>query len=221
MKTNLSHFFMVLAAGFALTACDYSNEFTGSYNNVPATMSAYSKNVNKYCISLNLTANGTQIQSFISAQAVYDANDLFAAKSFNTKGAECSANLSQYLVGTRTTQVLNTFETQTTQNVNQSFCQQVFYKAYDYQDTIHFDIKNNTDDQVVGTFEGKGKRATYTDDSHPTHYGQVYQCGPIYPQPYPGYPGNYPPGYPGNPYPGGYPPYPYPGGCPPFPYPCH
>jgi hypothetical protein len=195
---------LVVALAFTLGACEYSNDFTGTYNNVPANLSAYSKNVNKYCVALSLESNGTTKTNFISAQDVFDANDLFASKNFNSKGTECAANQTEYLVGTRTAKVLGTSEVAESRSVGAYDCQTVVYKQYTYQESISFDLKTIADDQAVGSFAGTGVVATNVDRDHVLRYGPIYQCQPR-PMPYPrrGYPYPYP--YPNRGYPHPYP----------------
>lgn len=187
---------LAVALAFTVSACNYSNEFTGTFNGSSAKLTALSKNINKYCVALELTSNLGVKNNFISAQAVFNPNDLFAAKDFNTKGAECSVNQTEYLVGTRTATVLGTSEVSETQSVGAYNCQTVYYKNYTYQEKIAFQLKANADDQTVGTFEGTGLVDNFTDRSRVTRYGNVWMCRAPMPYPYPG------PGYPRGPYPG-------------------
>jgi hypothetical protein len=228
MKQTLSRILMVASCAVVLSACEYNESFNGSYNGTPASLTAYSSNINRYCVALNLTAGSVTDKSFISAQAVYDENDPFATKTFNTKGSDCSQNLSEYLIGTRNVQVINTTQVSSINHLNSYQCQVVYYKEYTFIESLNFEIHRNNDDSMVGSFAGSASAETYTDTDRPVSYGQIYQCGVIYqpgPQPYPypqpGYPQPYP--NPGYPYPGypnpGYPhpqPYPYPQ---PHPYP--
>jgi hypothetical protein len=204
MKTIQFKSLLAVALAFTVSACNYSNEFTGTYNSAPAKLSAYSKNINTYCVALSLESNGIKKSNFISAQAVFDPNDLLAPKNFNTKGSQCAANQSEYLVGTRSATVLATNQVAQTRSVGAYDCQVVYYKQYQYQEKITFQIQNNADDAIVGTFDGVGQSAQYIDDAHPVGYGPIYQCRPYpqpYPRPYPG-PGPYPRPYPGpGPYP--------------------
>lgn len=182
--------------GIALTlsACNYSNTFTGTFNGAPSSMTAFSKNINKYCVALNIKAGNETKSSFISAQAVFDANDILKPMSFNTKGAPCSANLDEYLVGTRNTNVTNvSFITQREQ-VNFDYCRYATYKRYQYFEDINFEMKKNATDELTGTFAGRGELSYYTDYQNPVSYGPIFYCGR--PLPYPG-PGPYPRPYPG------------------------
>jgi len=200
---------LMVALAFGLGACDYSNQFTGTYNNAPATLSAYSKNISKYCIALSLDSNGAKKSNFISAQAVFDPNDLLATKTFNTKGSQCAANQTEYLVGSRTATVLSTAPVTIIRNVGMYSCQAVYYTQYQYQEKISFELHTIANDQLVGTFEGTGQPDQYVDDAHPTGYGAIYPCRGNGPYPYP-YPHPRPGPYP-HPYPGPYPhPHPHP-----------
>ena len=207
--------------GLSLSACNYSNQFQGTFNNTPSTMTAYSSNIDRYCVSLTINANGATKNSFISAQAVFDEKDLLKPMSFNTKGAECGANLDEYLVGTRTTTVVNTTNVTQSESAGVNLCQNVTYRDYHYQENIVLEMRNNVNDQTAGSFSGVGQVAEYVDFDHPVAYGPVYYCGPSnpypYPYPHPG-PGPYPGPYP-HPGPGPYPhphpgpgPHPHPGG---------
>jgi len=197
-----------------LASCNYSNEFTGSFNGTPATLSAYSKNINKYCVSLAIKqgvapgSNGTVVKnSFISAQAVYDPNDLLKPVFFNTKGAGCSVNLDHYLVGSRKAEVLgNRLVTRREYTNLIDWCQMVTYKQYQYKEKIDFEVRALAGDQTQGQFAGTGAESSYVDLARPVSAGPVFYCGTYNgPYPGPGYPGGYPRPFPG-PYPGpGYP----------------
>jgi hypothetical protein len=220
MNKNLSKIGMGIALSFVLTACEYNNQFNGTFNNTPANLTAYASDIDRYCLALNLTAGTFTDKSFISAQAVYDPNHPDVARSFNTKGAPCSANLSEYLVGTRAVNTLAVTQVSSDEHINSYQCEVVYYKQVQYQETLTFDIHRNSDDSVVGSFSGLGSVSSYTDTDHPTGYGQIYQCGVIYqpsPQPYPYPQPGYPQPYPGQPYPG----QPYPGGQPHYPQPSY
>lgn len=182
----------IITLGLALTlsACNYSNTFKGTYNGAPASMSAYSKNINKYCVALSITAGNETKNSFISAQAVFDPNDFLKPMAFNTKGANCSANLEEYLVGTRNTKVLNIALVSIREQVNFDWCRFTTYNRYTYQEDIAFEVKKNTNDELVGSFVGVGGTGQYTDYDHPVQYGPIYYCG-TRPGPYPG-PGPWP-----------------------------
>jgi hypothetical protein len=183
MKNTL----FALAIGLSLSACNYSNEFTGTFNNAPATMSASSKNINRYCVALNITAGNLTKSSYISAQAVFDVNDFLKPMSFNTKGAECGANLTEYLEGTRNTTVMNISTVMEREQINYNWCRMTTYKDYNYKEEITFDVKNNSDDVTTGSFTGVGEVADYIDRDHPVSYGPEYFCGTVT-QPYPPYP---------------------------------
>ena len=191
--------FMGLA--LALSACNYSNTFTGTFNGAPATMSAYSKNINKYCVALNIKAGTETKSSFISAQSVFDANDLFKPMAFNTKGAPCGANLEEYLVGNRNATVLNISQTTQRENVGVDYCRYTTYNTYQYKEDITFEMKKNATDETVGTFAGVGEIDQYTDFQHPVQYGPIFFCGQMGPYPGPGpypYPYPYPRPFPRN-----------------------
>ncbi len=194
---------MLLA--LSLTACKYSNTFEGTYNGNAAKMTAYSKNINRYCISLSLTAGSETKQAFISASDVFDSSDLLKPKAFNSKGTNCSANQDDYMSGVRKTNVLGTSLVTYQNSVNSNYCQQVTYNRYLYKEEISFEFKKNANDEITGKFEGIGEESYYVDRDHPVAYGPIYYCGGSYPYPYPG---------PGYPYP-----YPYPGPGYPYPYP--
>ncbi len=174
---------------FVLSACNYSNEFTGSFNGTPATLSAYSKNVNRYCIALNLKGAVTK-SNFISASDVYNSSDIFAAKSFNTEGTQCAANQSEYLVGNRVATVLSTSEVSRVVDVGFYDCQTVYYNAYSYRETINVEFRNKISHATTGSFNGTGLVNTYVDTDRPTRYGRIWMCRNPYPGPFPG------PGYP-------------------------
>lgn len=182
---------MILTLTFTLSACRYSNTFNGTYNGAPASMNAYSKNINKYCISLEIASEGATKNLFISAQSVYDPNDLLKPMMFNTKGANCGLNLSEYLVGNRNTTVTNISYVTERVIVTPSYCQFLTFKNYQYKEEISFELKNNSDDQLVGSFQGIGQVSQYIDRDHPVNSGPIFYCGN--PNPYPGpYPYPYP-----------------------------
>lgn len=184
------------------TACRYSNEFSGTFNQKPATLTAFSKNTDKYCIALNLT-NGTETrQSYISAKSVFDDSDLTRPKLFNTKNEPCSANLEEYLVGLRTTKILGTSVTARNEILSGYLCQMVYYTQYTYADEIQFDFKNKLSDEITGSFSGTGQAQLYIDYSRPVGYGPVYRCSGNYPYPGP-FPGPYPRPFPRRGLPGG------------------
>ena len=191
--TRLAGFFLFT---LSLSACKYSNEFRGSYNGQDATLSAYSKNVNKYCISLDLNSGEQSFKNGIDAGAVYDSGDFNRSKNFNTKGAECSGKYDEYLVGTRSTKILNSYPVSRIENVGIDMCQVVYYQEYLYQDLIQFELKKKSDDSTLGTFKGEGQSERYLDTSRPTGFGPVYFCGPGFPRG--GYPYPYPYPFPGQ-----------------------
>ncbi len=198
----------VLLLALSLTACKYSNTFEGTYNGNPAKLSAYSKNINRYCVALNLTAGSETKSTFISAQDVFDVNDFLKPKAFNTKDANCGSSNEEYLVGNRSTSIIDTTMVSEIRSVNIDFCQQVTYKRYEYNESVTFEFKNKATDQTTGIFNGTGMIGFYVDRDHPVAFGPVYFCGNNYPYPGPR-PGPYPGPYPG-PRPWPYPGYPYP-----------
>ncbi len=191
--TRLAGFFLFT---LSLSACKYSNEFRGSFNGQEATLTAYSKNVNKYCISLGLNSGDQSIKNGIDAGSVYDSGDFTRSKSFNTKSADCSSKFDEYLMGTRSTKILNSYPVSRIENSGIDMCQVVYYQEYLYQDVIQFEVKKKADDSTLGTFKGEGQSERYLDTSRPTGFGPLYYCGPGfprggYPYPYP-FPRNYP-----------------------------
>ncbi len=194
--TRLAGFFLFT---LSLSACKYSNEFRGTYNGQDATLSAYSKNVNKQCISLELTSGDQNLKNGIDVRAVYDSGDFSRSKNFNTKGAACSEKFGEYLSGTRSTKILNSYPVSQIETLGIDMCRVVYYQEYLYQDVIQFELKNKTDDTTLGTFKGEGQSERYLDTSRPTGFGPVFYCDPGFPR-------------------GGYPyPYPFPRGNPWFP----
>ncbi len=171
----------VLSLTLALSACRYSNEFSGTFNGEAAKLTALSNNTDKYCIALSLVTPETTRKNFISAQSVFDENSLTEPKSFNTKGTPCNANMSEYLAGTRTSQILGKNVVMDTQIVSFNLCRTVYYTQYLYQDALQFEIRSNADDQLVGTFTGKGLQDSYTDYAHPSNYSAPYICGNTHP----------------------------------------
>jgi len=164
---------IVFGLCLSLSACEYSNTFQGTFNNIPATMIAYSKNTNRYCIALTLTAADVSKSSFVSAQDVYDANDLFKPVDFDTKNTPCSENLSEYLVGTRSTEILSKREISKCQQLGAHAGRMVYYNEYNYQEHLTFTLKSVADDQVLGTFIGTGKLSLFEDTDHPTRHGPI------------------------------------------------
>ena len=69
--------FSLLSLGIAaatLSACDYSNTFQGEFNGQPATLSAYSQNIDSDCVALTLNTSSGTLDNFISAQQTFDPN---------------------------------------------------------------------------------------------------------------------------------------------------
>jgi hypothetical protein len=184
-KTISSKVLGILCLTLALSACRYSNEFTGSYNSSPAKLTAFSKNTDKYCIALTLTSGPVTKNNFVSAQDVVDFGEITRAKYFNTKATPCNANMTEYLVGTRTSKILGTSLIARNELMAGNLCRVTYYNEYLYQDAIQFELRNNANDSVVGNFSGDGQVDRYTDYSRPVSYGPVYYCGPINPRPYP------------------------------------
>lgn len=174
---------LALTLALSLSACKYSNTFTGTLDGAAATMTAYSKNINKYCVALNIEAGSVEKSNYISAQAVFDPNDFLKPMSFNTKGAECGANQDEYLVGSRNTTVMNISYVTMREQVSVDYCRYTTYKNYQYKEEITFEMKNNATDATTGTFSGVGKVSNFTDTAHPTNYGPLFYCGG--PRPYP------------------------------------
>ncbi len=186
----MKQFTFALVLAISLSACQYSNTFKGTFNGAPASMKAYSKNVNKYCVALNITAGNETKSTYISAQSVFDPNDFLKPMSFNTKGAECGVNLDEYLVGTRNTTVMNISLVTKRVQVSFDYCRYNTYKNYRYQEEISFEMKKNSNDETVARFSGLGEIAQYIDEDHPVGYGPIFYCGngspyPPYPYPYP------------------------------------
>ncbi|MFM8312781.1 MAG: hypothetical protein ACKOA8_00680 [Deltaproteobacteria bacterium] len=199
---------IALSLALFLSACNYSNTFDGTFNGAPATMKAYSKNINRYCVNLNLTTKDLSLSAFISAQSVFDPNDMLKPMAFNTKDAQCGSSSDQYMVGTRNTKVLRTSLVSYQEFYGVDFCRYVTYNSYDYQEDIALEFRKKADDSFNGRFVGTGLVASYVDRDHPVSYGPIYFCGRGYPYPYPGpgpwpYPGPYPGPYP-RPFPGPY-----------------
>ncbi|MBU6154173.1 MAG: hypothetical protein KGP28_07710 [Bdellovibrionales bacterium] len=194
MKRKPFNPLLLVALTLVLNACRYSNEFTGKFGETAATLTAFSKNTDKYCIALKLTAGAETRRSFISASSVFDASDLTRTKAFNTKNEPCSANLDEYLVGTRSTKVTGTRIISRMENLNSFLCQVVYYNEYGYTDEIQFDFRNKLSDLATGTFSGAGQVQYYVDFSRPINFGPVFRCNgnnwpyPPYPYPYPPFP---------------------------------
>ncbi len=184
----MKYYTLILSLAVSLSACNYDNTFVGSLNGAPASMTAQSKNIARYCIALAITAGSETKSSFISAQSVFDENDFLKPMSFNTKGAPCGANLDEYLVGSRSTTVLQR-SLETHLEVTGSQCQYITYNKYKYKEDISFEMKKNDTDVTTDVFNGVGEESEYTDFDHPVNVGPIYYCGPSYPSPYPhGYP---------------------------------
>ncbi len=191
----------IVKLGFAcalltLASCRYSNEFTGTYNQQPATLSAFSKNTDKFCIDLTLKSNSETKTSQISARAVYDENDFQRTKSFNTKTEACGSKLPEYLVGSRSTKIVQVATSARQELSGGGLCHLVFYPQYFYQEMIQFEFRNRLTDQTTGSFAGEGIVDSYVDYTRPSGFGPYFPCNGVYPRPYPGYPN---PGFPGYP----------------------
>ena len=171
-----------------LSACRYSDEFTGTYNQKPATLEAFSKNIEKDCISLTLKSDSETRASAIDASSVFDATDPLLGKAFNTKNQNCSARMGDYLVGTRSTKIINTSMNGREVLVGGNLCQVIYYPHYLYQDTIQFEFRNALTDQTTGAFSGSGQINAYSDWSRPSGYGPIYPCNGGFPRPFPGGP---------------------------------
>jgi len=207
----MNKFTLSMVLALTLSACKYSNTFTGTYQNEAASMTAYSGNISRYCIALSLSAGAVKKTSSISGSLLFDPNDFLKTTAFNTKGTACDAGLAEYLVGTRSTTVLgvSTVYQEEHDNYNFDFCRSVYYKQYQYKEQVTVDFKNNLDDQLVGSFVGTGEVGEYVDYDHPVNYGPIYYCGPYQPfPPFPPYPHPPYPPYPHPPYPP-YPPHPH------------
>jgi hypothetical protein len=185
MKTKIIQLFLPLIATLPLAACQYSNEFHGTFNQEAAVLKAFSKNTDRYCIALTLTSNAEVRTSSISAHSVFDPNDFSRPKSFNTKNEPCTQNLPEYLVGTRSSQVIGTSLSIHPEALGGNLCHDVFYSQYRYQDQIELEFKNELSDLTTGKFTGTGEIQTYTDFSRPVNFGPIYRCNSGYPHPFP------------------------------------
>jgi hypothetical protein len=186
MKRKQLNLFLLFGLTLTLSACRYSNEFSGMFNDTPATLTAFSKNTDKYCIALTLTAGNETRKSFISARSVFDERDLTRPKAFNTKNEPCSANLDEYLMGVRSSKIVGTSMITRIENLNPYLCQVVFYNQYAYTDDIQMAFRNKLSDQSTGSFSGTGQVQSYTDFGRPISYGPIYRCnGNQFPYPYP------------------------------------
>ena len=176
------------------SACQYSEDFTGTFNQKPATLNAYSRNIEKDCIRLTLKSDAETLTSAIGADAVFDENDPTRGKSFNTKGSPCGSKLNEYLVGTRSTKIINVVMNARETMIGNNLCQRIYYTQYFYQDTIQFEFRNNLSDLTTGSFVGTGQVSSYTDFNHPNGYSGVYFCNGVFPGNSSGYPdlGPYP-----------------------------
>lgn len=162
MKTQL----LAILAVLSLSACRYDNSFTGQYTTGMkpdvATLDAYSSNVSRYCIRLDLTVNGDEtLTNSISAGDVIDRNNLLAAKDFNTKDANCNADEATYMTGSRSTDVVSTGVSTTFERCSATFCRRVDYRTYDYTENLKLNFVDATTDKIRGTFEGKGQVKTW------------------------------------------------------------
>ena len=81
----MKNIIFAVVVGLTLSACDYTNEFKGTYNGEPATMSAHSNNINRYCVALNITAGANTKSSYISAQSVFDAANRESQRSRSSR----------------------------------------------------------------------------------------------------------------------------------------
>ncbi len=167
----------ILILALSTTACNYSNSFNGSFNGNAALMNAYSKNINKYCVSLKITTESKVINSFINAQSVFDRNDLLKPTTFNTKGSPCGASLNEYLVGSRNINVLNISQVSEREQTKNNYCRFNTFNKYHFKESITFEMKSNTTDQTIGAFTGIGEDAEFVDYQHPVEYGEEYYCG--------------------------------------------
>ncbi|NDF15034.1 hypothetical protein EB061_06890 [bacterium] len=178
---------LILIAPFLLlSACRYENEFTGTYNQQPAKMSAFSKNTEKYCIELNVKGNAGTRQAFIGARSVFDERDFSRPVSFNTKGESCGANLPEYLVGSRNTKIQTSRPFTRNEVVAGVFCQWVTYQEFLYNDDIQLEFRNRLSDQTVAVFQGTGRLESFVDFARPVSYGPMYPCS-YGPGPFPRY----------------------------------
>jgi hypothetical protein len=181
----------LIAPLLLLGACQYQNEFSGTYNQLPAKMSAYSKNTEKFCIELNLKSSQESKQALISARSVFDERDFSRPVSFNTKNENCGSHLPEYIQGTRTTKVLQTRPHNRREMMGGNYCQWVTYQEYLYQDEIQMEFRNRLSDQTVGAFQGTGQMESYVDLSRVVAYGPMMPC--YYgPGPFPGGPFPFP-----------------------------
>jgi len=188
---------IALSLALVLSACNYDNTFNGTFNGAPASLKALSKNINRYCVALTITAGSEVRNSYISAQSVFDASDVLKPMSFNTKGAECGANLDEYLVGNRNTTVMNISYINVREPVGVDYCRYTTYKNYQYKEEISFEMKKNATDESTGTFSGVGQVSELVDYDHPVSSGPIFYCGQPHPIPGPNYPYPHPMPHPG------------------------
>jgi hypothetical protein len=172
MKTWNLALVMLLAA----TGCKYSNLFEGTYvgadgKTVEASVSAYSKNINKYCLHVEMTG-GPALSTGIGSSEVFNKNDLLAPKAFNTKESTCNYGTGTYLSGKRTTAVTGKGSEETEENCSIDWCQSVRYETVQYIESIEMKIHDIKTDAVTGTFTGKGQPGEYT------NYDKVIARGP-------------------------------------------
>jgi len=179
---------LILTTLLSLSSCRYSDEFTGTYNQKAATLGAFSKNIEKDCITLTLKSELETRVSAIDADSVFDWNDPLHGKAFNTKNEKCSSKLAEYLVGTRSTKIINTSLNGREVPVGGNLCQIIYYPHYLYQDTIQFEFRNTLSDQTTGAFSGSGHINGYTDWRRPSGYGPIFPCNGGFPRPFPGGP---------------------------------
>lgn len=157
---------LFLVALLGLNACKYSNLFEGQFTGadgkvVEASVSAYSKNINKYCLHLEMTG-GMQLSTGIGSSEVFNKNDLLAPKAFNTKNSTCNYGEGTYLSGKRTTEVVGKGADETLENCGFEWCQYVTYETVKYIESVEFKIHDANTDAVKGTFQGKGQQGSYT-----------------------------------------------------------
>jgi hypothetical protein len=169
---------IVLLASLCLSvsACRYSAEFKGKLNGKDATVTAFSRNIDKRCVALSFDSSTGLETQYIDACSAFNPTNPAATKNFNTKNADCNLNQTQYLEGTRSTVIVATSSIKGVEQVDAFFCQTVFYKEYTYQDKVTFDVKSKSNDEVLANFSGLSKKATYIDYDNATLVGDRWMC---------------------------------------------
>jgi hypothetical protein len=168
-------FLATLTLLFTVTGCRYSNTFNGSFQDLSgvtptsstATLSAFSKNINKFCIDLTLEHDGQTFATAIHASEVFDQNDPLASKAFNTKGSDCNPNADTFISGQRNVKIVSSYSIYEQVACTPERCAQVVYPVYRYQESIQMNVVQSKDDKMVGKFEGSASDQNYIDHDHP------------------------------------------------------